>query len=158
MSLLYFVLYLYAISLLYYAASFSEFFPAPNSLRMQLGIQLVHNHCASFLQCYHQNRQGCNHFLSSIRLCFKGKLIDLSIDRSLRKQVLAILIITITILTNGNDLVLYTFLDSTVSERQDESVPLNRIRSFTMNAMSGEEMAMSHNAQLFVDSSLQFQA
>ena len=62
---------------------------------MQLGIQFVHNHCAAFLQCYHQNRQGCNHFLSSIRLCFKGKLIDLAIDRSLRKQMLAVLIIAI---------------------------------------------------------------
>ena len=63
---------------------------------MQLGIQFVHNDCAAFLQCYHQNRQGCNHLLGSIRFRFKGKLIDLSIDRSLRKQVLAILIIAIT--------------------------------------------------------------
>ena len=63
---------------------------------MQLGIQFVHNHCAAFLQCYHQNRQGCNHFLGSIRLCFKGKLVDLAVDRSLREQVLAIFIIAIT--------------------------------------------------------------
>ena len=62
---------------------------------MQLGIQLVHNHCAAFLQRYHQNRQSCNHFLGSIRLRFKGKLIDLAIDCSLREQVLAILIIAI---------------------------------------------------------------
>ena len=63
---------------------------------MQLGIQFVHNHCAAFLQCYHQNRQGCNHFLGSIRLCFKGKLVDLAVDRSLREQVLAVFIIAIT--------------------------------------------------------------
>ena len=63
---------------------------------MQLGIQFVHNHCAAFLQCYHQNRQGCNHLLGSIRFRFKGKLIDFAIDRSLREQVLAILIIAIT--------------------------------------------------------------
>ena len=63
---------------------------------MQLGIQFVHNHCAAFLQCYHQNRQGCDHFLGSIRLCFKGKLVDLAVDRSLREQVLAIFIIAIT--------------------------------------------------------------
>lgn len=31
-----------------------------------------------------------------IRLCFKGKLVDLAVDRSLREQVLAILIIAIT--------------------------------------------------------------
>ena len=40
--------------------------------------------------------QGCNHFLGSIRLCFKGKLVDLAVDRSLREQVLAIFIIAIT--------------------------------------------------------------
>ena len=62
---------------------------------MQLGIQLVHNYRAAFLQCYHQNRQSRNHLLGAIRLCFKGKLIDLAIDRSLREQVLAIFIITI---------------------------------------------------------------
>ena len=62
---------------------------------MQLCIQFIHNHCAAFLQCYHQNRQGCDHFLGSIRLRFKGKLVDLAVDRSLREQVLAIFIIAI---------------------------------------------------------------
>ena len=62
---------------------------------MQLGIQFVHNDCAAFLQCYHQNRQTCYHLLGSIRLRFKGKLVNFAIDRPLREQVLAILIIAI---------------------------------------------------------------
>ena len=64
----------------------------PEQLRMQLGIQFVHNHWAAFLQCYHQNRQSCYHLLGSIRLRFKWKFIDLAVDRSLREQVLAIFI------------------------------------------------------------------